>query len=180
MTDFELVERLLLSALLGGVLGFEREWRQKSAGLRTNILIAIGSTLFTVMSVDLSAASGGDATRIAAQIVTGIGFLGAGAIMRTGVDIHGLTTAATIWVNAAVGVAVGAGEYRIALVATAVALAALVTLDPIERLVDRHHSKKASRSTAGGPSAADEAARLPGAQDVPPRSTPPQSPTPRR
>ena len=173
MTDLELVERLLLSALLGAMLGFEREWRKKTAGLRTNILIAIGSTLFTVMSVDLSAASGGDATRIAAQIVTGIGFLGAGAIMRTGVDIQGLTTAATNWVNAAVGVAVGAGEYRVAGVATVVALAALVTLDPIERMIDRHHARKGAPAIAGGPSAADAAAPSPEPRDVPPRSTPP-------
>jgi len=96
MTDLELIERLLLSAFLGAALGFEREWRQKYAGLRTNILIAIGSTLFTVMSIDLSSGSNGDPTRVAAQIVTGIGFLGAGAIMRTGADVRGLTTAATI------------------------------------------------------------------------------------
>ena len=130
MSDLELIERLCLSAFLGGVLGLEREWRNKSAGLRTNILIAMGSTLFTMLSVDLSRSSGGDGTRIAAQIVTGIGFLGAGAIMRTGFDVQGLTTAATIWVNAAVGVAVGGGEYRVAIVAVGVALVALVLLGP--------------------------------------------------
>ncbi len=137
MSDLELIERLCLSAFLGGVLGLEREWRNKSAGLRTNILIAMGSTLFTMLSVDLSRSSGGDGTRIAAQIVTGIGFLGAGAIMRTGLDVQGLTTAATIWVNAAVGVAVGGGEYRVAIVAVGVALVALVLLGPVERLIDR-------------------------------------------
>ena len=92
--------------------------------------------------------------------------------MRTGVDIQGLTTAATIWVNAAVGVAVGAGEYRVAVVATGVALAALVTLDPIERMIDRHHAKKETRPTAGGPSEADGAAPSPERQDAPPRSKP--------
>lgn len=142
MTDLELVERLCLAAALGGVLGFEREWRQKYAGLRTNILIAIGAALFTVMSIDLAASSGGDPTRVAAQIVTGIGFLGAGAIMRTGEGIRGLTTAAMIWVNAAIGVAVGGGEYHVAIIATIVTLVVLVLLNPVERWIDRKTPKR--------------------------------------
>ena len=137
MTDFELAQRLGLAAALGAILGLEREWRHKDAGLRTNILISIGSALFTLMSIDLSSSAGGDATRVAAQIVTGIGFLGAGAIMRTGSGIKGLTTAATIWVNAAIGVAVGGGEYHVAIVATAVTLVVLVVLDPVERWIDQ-------------------------------------------
>jgi putative Mg2+ transporter-C (MgtC) family protein len=137
MDDVELIKRLCLSAALGASLGLEREWRQKHAGLRTNILIAIGSTLFTLMSIDLSASSGGDPTRLAAQIVSGIGFLGAGAIMRTGAGIRGLTTASMIWVNAAIGVAVGGGEYRLALIATAVTLVVLVLLSPVEKWIDR-------------------------------------------
>lgn len=137
MTDFELIQRLLLSVALGAVLGIEREWRQKYAGLRTNILIALGSTLFTVMSIDLAASAGGDPTRVAAQIVTGIGFLGAGAIMRTGAGVKGLTTAAMIWVNAAIGVAVGGGEYHLAVIATGVALVVLILLNPVERWIDR-------------------------------------------
>ena len=137
MDDLELIKRLCLSAALGGALGLEREWRQKSAGLRTNILIAMGATLFTVMSIDVSTGSGGDSTRIASGIVTGIGFLGAGAIMRTGAGVKGLTTAAMIWVNAAVGVAVGGGEYRVATIATIVALVVLVLLDPVERALAR-------------------------------------------
>jgi putative Mg2+ transporter-C (MgtC) family protein len=141
MSDWELTQRLCLAALLGAALGFEREWRQKFAGLRTNILIAIGSTLFTVMSLDLSTAAGGDATRIAAQIVTGIGFLGAGAIMRTGSGVHGLTTAAMIWVNAAIGVAVGGGEYHVAIITTGVTLFVLILLNPVERWIDRKSPK---------------------------------------
>jgi putative Mg2+ transporter-C (MgtC) family protein len=149
MSDLELVERLLLSAALGAALGFEREWRQKYAGLRTNILIAIGATLFTMMSIDLSVSSGGDATRVASQIVSGIGFLGAGAIMRTGSGVRGLTTAAMIWVNAAIGVAVGGGEYHVAIIATIVTLVVLVTLNPVERWMDRMtpERKKAEDST---------------------------------
>ena len=141
MSDFELIQRLLLAALLGALLGFEREWHQKFAGLRTNILIAIGSALFTIMSIDLSRAAGGDPTRIAAQIVTGIGFLGAGAIMRTGGNIRGLTTAAMIWVNAAIGVAAGGGEYHVAIITTAVTLFVLILLNPLERWIDRRSRK---------------------------------------
>jgi len=150
MDDLETVKRLLLAAALGGALGLEREWNQKDAGLRTNLLITMGSALFTIMSIDLSASSGGDATRIAAQIVTGVGFLGAGAIMRTGGNIRGLTTAATIWVNAAVGVAVGGGEYHVALIATAVTLVALLTLNPVERAMERIRSSRSpGRATNG-------------------------------
>jgi putative Mg2+ transporter-C (MgtC) family protein len=138
ITDLELTKRLVLAALLGGVLGLEREWHHKAAGLRTNILIAIGSALFTLMSIDLAAVNGqGDPTRIASQIVTGIGFLGAGAIMRNNASVQGLTTAAAIWVNAAIGVACGGGEYHLAFIATGVTLVVLVTLPWLERAVYR-------------------------------------------
>lgn len=137
MTDAELIRRLLTAALLGALLGIEREMRQKSAGLRTNILIAVGSALFTLMSYELAEGAGADPSRVAAQIVTGIGFLGAGAIMRTGSGVQGLTTAATVWVNAAVGVAAGGGEYHLAFIATAVTLAALLVLQPVESLIAR-------------------------------------------
>ena len=137
MNDLELVQRLCLAAALGAALGFEREWRQKFAGLRTNILIAIGSALFTMMSIDLSISAGGDGTRVAAQIVTGIGFLGGGAIMQTGSGVRGMTTAAMIWVNAAIGVAVGGGEYHVAIIATGVTLIVLVLLNPVERWIER-------------------------------------------
>jgi len=174
MSDLELIERLCLSAFLGGAFGIEREWRHKRAGLRTNILIAMGSTLFTMLSVDLSRSSGGDGTRIAAQIVTGIGFLGAGAIMRTGLDVQGLTTAATIWVNAAVGIAVGAGEYRVAIITVGVALVALVLLGPVERLIDRRRPDPKTGVVVidAAPSSAAAAAPLLEEKDDLPRSTP--------
>jgi len=136
IADLELIQRLLTAALLGMVLGIEREMRQKDAGLRTNILIAVGAALFTLMSIEMSGPYG-DPGRIAAQIVTGIGFLGAGAIMRTDTGVQGLTTAATVWVNAAVGVAAGGGSYHLAFIATGVTLAALLVLQPIERLIAR-------------------------------------------
>jgi len=136
LTDAELIRRLVLAALLGGLLGAEREFRQKSAGFRTNILIAIGSAIFTILSLALAPASS-DPTRIAAQIVTGIGFLGAGAILRTENRVHGLTTAATVWVNAALGVAAGAGQYHVAAVGGAITLAVLLIVAPIERALER-------------------------------------------
>jgi len=137
LEDLELIRRLLLAAALGAVLGFERELRQKDAGLRTNVLIAVGSALFTLMSIELSRGTGADPARIAAQIVTGIGFLGAGAIIRTERHVQGLTTAATVWVNAAIGVAAGGGQYHLAMIATAVTILVLLVLVPIETAFDR-------------------------------------------
>ena len=137
-TDLELAQRLLTAAVLGAVIGIEREIRQKSAGLRTNILIAMGSALFTVMSLQLATlAELADPARVASQIVTGIGFLGAGAILRTGNHVQGLTTAATVWVNAAIGVAAGGGEFHLAAIATGITLAALLVLTPAERIIAR-------------------------------------------
>ena len=110
------VLRLFLSVLCGAVMGLERELKDKAAGLRTHILVCIGATLFmmTSVSVALSHSYAGDVdpSRIAAGVVTGIGFLGAGAIIRYGASIRGLTTAASIWVVAAIGLAVGAGMYK--------------------------------------------------------------------
>jgi putative Mg2+ transporter-C (MgtC) family protein len=146
LSDLELLQRLLLAAVLGGALGLEREWRNKDAGLRTNMLIAIGAALFTLMSIELSEGRG-DPARLAAQVVTGIGFLGAGAIMRTDAGIQGLTTAATIWVNAAVGVAAGGGEYHLAVIATAVTLVTLLMLQPIEKYIDYRHAQRKPPAT---------------------------------
>src|SRR3954462_8984942 len=125
--------RLTLAAVLGGAIGFERELRDREAGLRTHLLVCLGSALFTVVSAygfREFLTSGdqvvrADPTRIAAQIVTGIGFLGAGAIIRQGGSIRGLTTAATLWVAAAIGMATGAGYYSGAVIGTVVTLIAL-------------------------------------------------------
>jgi putative Mg2+ transporter-C (MgtC) family protein len=140
MAPFDLLARLLLAAGLGAAIGLEREFRRKPAGLRTNILIALGSALFTILSLQIAAA-GGTPDRIAAQIVTGIGFLGAGAIMRSGESVHGMTTAATIWVNAAIGMAAGAGEFGTAASATLVTLIVLVILPPVETYFDNRFGK---------------------------------------
>lgn len=134
----ELFLRLALAAALGMAIGIERELRRKPAGLRTNMLIALGSALFTIVSLEVGRMySGAAADRIAAQIVTGIGFLGGGAILRSGSDVHGLTTAATAWVNAAIGMAAGTGAYAVALVGTILTLVVLVVLPPIENYFEQ-------------------------------------------
>lgn len=132
--------RLALAAAFGGAIGLEREYRQKPAGLRTNMLIALGAALFSILSVELGA-SAGSPDRIAAQVVTGIGFLGAGAILRSGDHIHGLTTAATIWVNAAIGMAAGVGSYTVAAVAAAITLVVLVLLPWMEEFVETRRGR---------------------------------------
>lgn len=144
MLPLDLLARLLLATILGAVIGIDREIRRKPAGLRTNMLIALGSALFTIMSLRL-AGQGGTPDRVAAQIVTGIGFLGAGAILRSGKDVHGMTTAATIWVNAAIGMAAGGGEYATAIGATFVTLIVLVILPPVEAYFDARFGDSGGR-----------------------------------
>ncbi len=125
--------RLAVAAGLGGAIGFERELREREAGLRTHILVCVGSALFTIVSAygfrgfleSGDQVIRADPTRIAAQIVTGIGFLGAGAIIRQGLSVRGLTTAATLWVAAAIGIAAGAGYYSGAVLATVITIVAL-------------------------------------------------------
>ncbi len=124
------VVSILLAAFLGGIIGLERELRGKPAGLRTNILISLGSCVFTLISISLS---GSDSGRIAAQIVTGIGFLGAGAIIHSGTGTHGLTTAAGIWIVASIGMACGAGFYFLAVTASVLTLIVLLVLPPFEK-----------------------------------------------
>lgn len=140
------VLRLLVAAALAGFIGWERETHQRPAGLRTHMLVAVGSTLIMLVSQDLFLQYRGmaqaDPARIAAQVVSGIGFLGAGTILREGPTVRGLTTAASLWVAAAIGLAVGAGAILGALVTTAVTLGALVLLARLERrmqLKERHY-----------------------------------------
>ena len=129
----EEILRLVVAAGLGGAVGLEREYREREAGFRTHMLVAVGSALFTIASaygfheflVSGDAVVRADPTRIAAQIVTGIGFLGAGAIIRQGLAVRGLTTAATLWVVAAIGLTTGAGYYSAAVITTLIALVSL-------------------------------------------------------
>lgn len=129
----DLGAKLLVAILAGGAVGLERELRHKPAGLRTNILICLGSALLMDLSMRIAGTSGGDPGRIAAQVVTGIGFLGAGTILHTRGTITGLTSAATIWVVAAIGLTAGAGFLFEALAATITVMVVLEGLGWLER-----------------------------------------------
>jgi putative Mg2+ transporter-C (MgtC) family protein len=134
--------RLLVAAILGALIGLEREIHEHPAGMRTHLLVSLGSAGFTVLSIVAFPAPGADPARIAAQIVSGIGFLGAGAILKEGATIRGLTTAASLWAVAAVGMAAGAGSWILAVTLTAIAIISLWPLRLVtERIIgrDRHH-----------------------------------------
>ncbi len=136
--ELEILLKIVLSAFLGGIIGLERELSHKEAGLRTNILIAVGSTLLTILSVKLAAAfEGADPTRITAQIVTGIGFIGAGAIIQARLAVHGLTTAATIWTVAAIGIGVGSGFYLVSFLVTLFVVVVLTLFKTISQILEK-------------------------------------------
>jgi len=135
VTDLELLARMALAGILGMVVGFEREHAGHTAGVRTHLLVAVGSCLFTELSFVAFGSSDADAARVAAQVVTGIGFLGAGAILRYGRVVRGLTTAASIWAVAALGMAAGTGEYTLGIGATVIILIALAPLRMVVRKV---------------------------------------------
>ncbi|HZE93342.1 MAG TPA: MgtC/SapB family protein, partial [Gemmatimonadales bacterium] len=132
----ELMLQVGLATILGGAIGMERELGGKPAGLRTNILICIGSVLYTHLSIAMVGAAA-DPTRVAGQIVTGVGFIGAGTILHARGAVVGLTSAATIWVVAAIGVALGSGYYLEGIATTIVVLAVLAGLGRVEKLVQR-------------------------------------------
>ena len=134
MTELEMVARIALAAGLGAVLGLERELQNKTAGLRTHTLVAAGAALFSVAGSSV-AGEGTDLTRVAAQVVTGIGFIGAGGMIRTGFTISGVTTAATLWFSAALGVASGFGLYVVATLSLALALVAMIGFAPLSGLM---------------------------------------------
>jgi len=137
-----MLARLGAGVGLGAAIGIERQYRARMAGLRTNALVAVGATLFVLLSAHgfdgVPGAGSADPTRVAAQIVSGIGFLGAGVIMRDGLNVRGLNTAATLWCAAAVGALAGAGLFEVAAIGTAVVLAANILLRKAGRAVDRH------------------------------------------
>jgi putative Mg2+ transporter-C (MgtC) family protein len=143
--------RLLAAFCLGGLLGFEREFHHKFAGLRTNILICVGAALFTIFSINI----GGDPGRIAAQVVTGVGFIGAGVIIHEGGEVRGLTTASTIWLAAALGIGAGCGYSLFALIAALLALVVLWFLPWVERRIGHLRVVRLYQITT----AADEASR---------------------
>ena len=139
ITETDMIIRLILSFVAGSIIGAERSSRRQVAGLRTHILIALGSTCLMLLSIWLpiqfNPSGGGDAGRIAAQVVSGIGFLGAGAIIRLGNNVKGLTTAASLWLTAAIGLVLGAGMYLVAGVTEALSLIALTLMDKIEKRI---------------------------------------------
>ena len=142
--DLEIAFRLVLSFIIGTALGIEREYRSKAAGLRTMIVICLGSTIFTEISISIG---GNSPDRIASNIITGIGFLGAGVIFKDGLTISGITTATTIWISAALGMAVGAGEYMIAVVSSVVVLIVLTAFERVKLLIENHHQVRTYRIT---------------------------------
>lgn len=135
MNFFDMIFRLLIAAILGGIIGWERSQSHKPAGFRTHTLVSLGSALFMVLSLFMHREFQGDPGRIAAQVVTGIGFIGAGTIWVSGASVHGLTTAASLWTASGVGLAIGCGYYSAGIFATLIVLATLVILS---RLESRH------------------------------------------
>lgn len=149
--DAVFVENLIkigVAVLVGGIIGAEREYQDKAAGFRTIILITLGSALFTIFSLSMD--PGFTQTRIASNIVTGIGFLGAGAIVRDGGRIAGLTTAATIWLSAALGMGIGAGQLYFVLAATAITLLVLLAFPKLEARIDKVREARSYRIVLAG------------------------------
>ncbi|MEI8278977.1 MAG: MgtC/SapB family protein [Bacteroidota bacterium] len=133
----DILIKLLLAILVGGIIGMEREYRSKSAGFRTLILISFGAALFTIFSISLGGTE--SATRIAANIVVGIGFIGAGVIFKEGIRVNGITTAATIWVTAALGMGIGAGYYWVSIIGALLVVVILYVFTYFERFIDKNN-----------------------------------------
>ena len=135
---------IVLATVLGAAIGLERQLSGKAAGLRTNVLICLGAAVFTIISKRMVQGTDASIARIAAQIVTGVGFLGAGAVIQDRRGVHGLTTAATIWLVASIGMACGAGFYELACISTLLAIIVLVVvlrlIKPIERYAAKHRT----------------------------------------
>ena len=144
MSEWELLLRLVLACVFGGIIGYERQSRRKTAGLRTNVLVCLGACLIMILSQEIyqhvEGKTNADPARLAAQVVSGIGFLGAGAIMKEGLTVTGLTTAACLWVVAGVGLAVGGGFYSGAFITTALVFVTLGALSRLDNWVD--HEKR--------------------------------------
>lgn len=137
--------QIVVAAILGGLIGLEREARGREAGFRTNILIAIGACLFTILSIDgfpLQESTARDTSRVAAQIVSGVGFLGAGALFQTRSHIKGMTTAATIWLVAAIGMTVGVGAYGLAIFTSVLTFIVLRLLLPVSKTISHREEEK--------------------------------------
>ncbi len=141
METTEFAIRILCAIGAGFLIGFERQWHHKAAGLRTNTLVALGASIFVLLSINISEPNG-DVTRIISQVVTGIGFLGAGIIFKEGLNVHGLTTAATVWCSAAVGCTAAAGYYAETFIATLAITAVNLLLLPVGKWLSKRNVKK--------------------------------------
>ena len=146
-TQIELTLRLIVALLLGAVIGWERELQRMPAGFRTHALVSLGAAIFTVVSAFAFTGPLSDPTRIAAQIVSGVGFLGGGAILHYGGTVRGLTTAASLWAVAAVGMAAGAGLFVVAAVSAVLVIVALEIFQRVERVAKRRLNIPAGRRT---------------------------------
>ncbi|MHC4580666.1 MAG: MgtC/SapB family protein [Planctomycetota bacterium] len=142
---------IILATVLGAAIGLERELSGKAAGLRTNVLICLGAAVFTIISKRMVEGSDGSLVRIAAQIVSGVGFLGAGAVIQDRGGVHGLTTAATIWLVASIGMACGAGFYKLACISTLLAVIVLVVVLRLIRPIERYSAKHRTKSISDKP-----------------------------
>ncbi len=136
---FEEAAQVSIAFVIGAIIGLEREFRSKPAGFRTMILICVGACLYTILSKE---SGGGNTDRIASNIVTGIGFIGAGVIFKEGITVNGLTTAALIWITAALGMAIGYHNYPLAIVVSIMVVIALFVLEPVQRFINRFHKVK--------------------------------------
>lgn len=170
--EWDILLRILIAAALGAVIGLEREYSQQPAGLRTHIILVVGSTLAMTLSVNLAIqfqplVPNGDPARLAAQVVSGIGFLGAGAIFRYGVNIKGLTTATSLWTMAVVGLVVGAGHYLAAVGATILILSVLFLVNIVEdQLINPYQLVTLTLSAADRPALAKDLKKLLEKQNV--------------
>ncbi len=169
------LQRLLTACALGGLIGLEREWRHKDSGLRTNMLICMGSALFTIMSAELAGALTPDKSRVASNIVQGIGFLGAGLILHTKNRVLGLTSAATVFVVAAIGMTCGAGLYLEGLFATMLLLLALQVVGAVEQKLGRKRFPLVYEVRANLDTARTDLARTNLAQRDPAQTNPDQT-----
>ena len=142
---------IILATVFGAMIGLERELHGKAAGLRTNMLICLGAAVFTIISRQMATDTEGSVTRIAAQIVTGVGFLGAGAIIQDRGGVHGLTTAATIWLVASIGMACGARFYQLAVITTIIAILVLIGFAKLGRPLDQYHKKSERNNNPDDP-----------------------------
>ena len=158
LTTFDFALRLAVGVGCGALIGVERQWRARTAGLRTNALVAAGATLFVLYSEAVGDES--SPTRVASYVVSGIGFLGGGVILRDGASVHGLNTAATLWCSAALGVLAASGRLDLALLGTATVLAVHLLLRPAGRLIDRapapRHDPETSEIESSGEDVRDE------------------------